>query len=161
MSLANKVPSDPLDYLVKYASTAGIHFAVAAGNDNQDACMTSPGRASRESDIVTVGSINVSYQRSIFSNFGSCVTLYAPGEIIVNTGIGSTTATKIDSGSSMACPHIAGLMAVFLAQDPSLQLDTAKMKRKLIAMARRLPLDETQRETSDPGLLANNGNLER
>lgn len=52
-------------------------------------------------------------------------------------------------------------MAVFLAQDPSLQLDTAKMKRKLIAMARGLPLDETQRETNDPGLLANNGNLER
>lgn len=88
MSLANKVPSDPLDYLVKYASAAGIHFAVAAGNDNQGACMTSPGRASRESDIVTVGSINVSDQRSIFSNFGPCVTLYAPGEIIVSTGIG-------------------------------------------------------------------------
>jgi len=100
-----------LDTAVDAAVDAGVHMAVAAGNNNGDACNYSPARASK---AVCVGSTNNSDGKSYFSNWGSCVEIHAPGEAIVSTYIGSPTATATLSGTSMASPHVAGVMALYL-----------------------------------------------
>ncbi|KAK9709238.1 hypothetical protein K7432_009157 [Basidiobolus ranarum] len=81
----------------------GIHFAIAAGNDKQDACKFSP--ASVKTAVV-VGALDKKDQLSSFSNFGSCVTIFAPGVDIRSTWNSSDTATHQLSGTSMATPHV-------------------------------------------------------
>jgi len=99
----------------------GVTTAVAAGNDNANACNYSP--ASTPS-AVTVGATSTDSNRrdirSSFSNYGSCVDIFAPGSNIVSAGITSTTAYSTLSGTSMACPHVAGLAAVVLSRQPTL-----------------------------------------
>ena len=153
MSIGSKDRSLTIEEVVKRASSVGIHFSVSAGNENQDACNASPGAASKGTDVVTVGSVNAEDRRSDFSNFGPCVTVYAPGEFITSTWIGGFNATNTLNGTSMACPHISGLMAVLLAQNPN--LSTAEMKQKLIYTAQAITLDTG----GSSGFLANNGHL--
>ena len=80
----------------------GVVMAVAAGNDNDDACGYSPAAAE---DAITVGSTNNGDARSSFSNYGSCVDVWAPGRGITSAWTGSNTATKTISGTSMASPR--------------------------------------------------------
>lgn len=105
-----------LDAAVNAAVEAGIHFAVAAGNDNADACKYSPAAADK---CVTVGASTLADERAYFSNFGKCVDIFAPGLNIKSTWIGSKYATNVISGTSMASPHIAGLLAYYLSLQPS------------------------------------------
>jgi len=117
-----------LDTAVDACVDAGVHMAVAAGNNNQDACNFSPARATK---AVCVGSTNVNDAKSYFSNYGSCVEINAPGEAIVSTYIGNPSAVATLSGTSMASPHVAGVMALYLANGrvPSianLQADSTK-----------------------------------
>jgi len=101
--------------------SAGVTTVVAAGNDNADACNYSP--ASTPSAL-TVGSTSTDASnrdiRSSFSNYGSCVDVFAPGSNIVSCGITSNTAYSTLSGTSMACPHVAGLCAIVLNRQPNL-----------------------------------------
>ena len=159
MSLISKDDSAVLDVAVRAASAAGIHFSVGAGNDNEDACGSSPSRISTSSDVISVGSTNAQDLRSPFSNFGECVTVYAPGETITSTwnAPGNNTVNTI-SGTSMACPHVSGLMAVFLSQDPS--LNTGALKQKIVAMAKPIPLRDDPMLGNGQVLLINNGKLE-
>ncbi|CAE6501012.1 unnamed protein product [Rhizoctonia solani] len=90
----------------------GMHFAVAAGNDNKDACNYSPAAAEL---AITIGASTVSDGRADFSNHGQCVDIFAPGLNIKSTYIGSNTATTIMPGTSMASPHVAGLLAYYLS----------------------------------------------
>ena len=160
MSLGSETISEALDRAVKLASAAGIHFSVAAGNANADACRSSPSGTSNSSNVVSVGSINVQDRRSKFSNFGDCVTVYAPGNDITSTWIGHDNSTiNTISGTSMACPHVSGLMAVFLSQYPSLKNDTRAMKEKIVSMARNITLGNVPGPGNGPGLLVNNGKL--
>jgi cerevisin len=108
--------SRALDDAVNRAVTAGMHFAVAAGNDNKDACNYSPAAAEL---AVTVGASTLSDDRAYFSNHGKCVDVLAPGLNILSTWIGSTSATNTISGTSMASPHTAGLLAYLLSLYPS------------------------------------------
>jgi hypothetical protein len=101
---------------VANAVSAGIVTVVAAGNENSDACGRSP--ASTPSAI-TVGAISKTNTRSSYSNFGSCLDIYAPGDDIVSTWIGSNTALNTISGTSMATPHVAGVAAVYRSYNPS------------------------------------------
>ena len=101
----------PLDTAVKNSVNAGVVYAVAAGNDTINACNQSP---SREPSAITVGSTDSNGYRSSFSNVGSCLDLFAPGRYITSAWIGSDAAKKTLSGTSMASPHVAGAIALYL-----------------------------------------------
>ena len=115
MSLGGgKSPS--LDLAVNRAVDTGLHFAVAAGNDNSDACNYSPAAAEK---AITVGASTLADERAYFSNWGKCIDVFGPGLNILSTWIGSSSATNTISGTSMASPHTAGLLAYFLSIYPS------------------------------------------
>lgn len=115
MSLGGGV-SAALDRAVENAIDQGITFVVAAGNSNADACNTSP---SRVGPALTVGATTSSDVRSSFSNFGTCLDIFAPGSGITSTWFTNNNATNTISGTSMASPHVAGVAALYLDQAPS------------------------------------------
>ncbi|KAF2707918.1 subtilisin-like protein [Pleomassaria siparia CBS 279.74] len=119
------------------ASKAGIHVSVAAGNSGADACGSTPAMVGgAKSAVVTVGSININNQVSTFSNIGTCVDIYAPGEQILSAWNTGDTIVNFLSGTSMACPHVSGVMAVLMAQDPAgLGQNPAALKTKLLGTA--------------------------
>ncbi|KAI0001035.1 peptidase S8/S53 domain-containing protein [Russula vinacea] len=112
--------SRALDDAVNSAVDTGLHFAVAAGNDNRDACGYSPAGAEK---AVTVGASTLGDERAYFSNYGPCVDVFAPGLNILSTWIGSNIAQNTISGTSMASPHTAGLLAYLLSIYPSVTFD--------------------------------------
>jgi len=138
--------SSALDNAVKAAISAGLTFALAAGNENQDACNTSPANVAT---AITVGATTIDDDkvevdaRASFSNFGSCVTLFAPGELIKSAWIGSVKATKTISGTSMASPHVAGAIALYLSQNPAKSPASVKTYLSGSATPNKIQLDCT------------------
>ncbi|WP_370249401.1 S8 family serine peptidase [Nocardioides sp.] len=104
------------DAAVARMTSAGVTVVVAAGTENTNACNSSPARAS---SAITVAATTTTDARASFSNYGSCVDLFAPGAGITSAWIGSTTATNTISGTSMASPHVAGVAALYLQNNPS------------------------------------------
>lgn len=150
--------SRPLESAVANAIAQGLHFAVAAGNDNRDACDVSP--AGVESAI-TVAASNRYDQKAYFSNYGPCVDVFAPGQDIESTWTGSDSAKNTISGTSMASPHVAGLVAYYLSLAPqsdsafnSGPISTKEMKDMLKKSATRDALTGVNRQT--PNLLIYN-----
>ena len=112
-------PTDPMNLAVDELSAVNVTVVVAAGNSAADACVLAPASAS---SAVTVGSTTQDDELSSFSSIGSCVNILAPGSNIVSAcsslvdscSDGNSYATM--SGTSMACPHVSGVTALWLSQ---------------------------------------------
>jgi len=95
---------------------SGVVYAVAAANFSDDACLYSPASTPA---AITVGATSINDARAGFSNYGTCLDVFAPGENITSDWIGSDTATNTISGTSMASPHVCGVAALYLGLHPS------------------------------------------
>ncbi len=109
-------PSTMLDNAVAQLVAEGYVVTVAAGNESQNACDVSP---AREPSALTIGATTRVDTRAWYSNFGSCLDLFAPGDSIVGAGISSSTSQQTMSGTSMASPHAAGAAAIAFTAQPS------------------------------------------
>jgi len=119
--------SPTLVQAVENAIAAGVSFAVAAGNDNADACNYSPANTPT---AITAGATTSVDARSSFSNWGTCVHISAPGSTITAAWIGNVNAVNTISGTSMASPHVCGAAALVLSANPS--LTPAQVKATLL-----------------------------
>jgi subtilisin family serine protease len=122
MSLGGGI-STALDTAVNNLHNANVTIAVAAGNSSADACNSSPARAV---NAITTGSTTTSDARSSFSNFGTCLDVFAPGSSILSAWFTSNTATATLSGTSMASPHVAGVAALYKQANPSASSTTIR-----------------------------------
>jgi subtilisin family serine protease len=111
LSLGGPISSS-LDTAINALINRGVTVVVAAGNSAADACGSSPARVA---NAITVSASDRNDQFASFSNFGSCVDIQAPGVNVTSTWIGSTSATNTISGTSMASPHVAGVVALMLS----------------------------------------------
>ena len=145
MSLGGGI-STTLDDAVQRGVSDGVTFAVAAGNAGADACNASPARTPQ---AITVGATNSTDARSSFSNTGTCVDIFAPGQAITSSWYTTTSATNTISGTSMAAPHVAGAAALLLAADPT--ATPATITSRMLANA--TPSVVTNAGTGSPNLL--------
>lgn len=139
--------SASLNDAVERAVAAGVVFAVAAGNENTDACNKSPASAP---SALTVGATDNSDSRASYSNYGSCLDIFAPGSGITSAYYTATNAYASMSGTSMASPHVAGIAAVILGDSPT--STPAQVRSAMLAAA-------TSSVVSNPGSLSPNALL--
>lgn len=112
--------SNSEDAAVGNLHDSGVTVVVSAGNDDRSACLQSPARAEKSFAVAASDSSDV---RAYFSNYGSCVNIFAPGVSIKSAWVGSSTATNTISGTSMACPHVSGGAAIIMSENQSYTAD--------------------------------------
>ncbi|MFG2488772.1 S8 family peptidase [Streptomyces virginiae] len=106
--------STAVNNAVTAVSDRGVLPVIAAGNENRDACQVSPASAAR---VVTVGATNRFDEETDFSNWGECLDIYAPGQDITSAKLGGGSVAL--NGTSMAAPHVAGVVALYKAEHPN------------------------------------------
>lgn len=115
MSVGGEV-SPLLDFVIDQAISGGLPFVIAAGNATDNACNMSPGRVPA---AITVGATGTTDNFLYFSNYGSCVDVFAPGENIYSAWYTGDQIYKLKSGTSMATPHVTGIAALYLSEHPN------------------------------------------
>ena len=144
--------SDAFNLAIEMAYRQNIHTVVAAGNSNVDAKDTSPASAP---NATTVGAIDKNNNRASFSNFGPFVDIFAPGVGIKSTWYTSDTATETLSGTSMACPHVAGLSLYLRAKEGLRTVKSVQDRIKSLATKNVVG----NAGAGSPNLLAYNGGV--
>jgi cerevisin len=140
MSLSSGTVVAAIDSAVAACIAAGVHVVVAAGNENVNACTASPAASggANGNGAITVGAVDVNMQQADFSNWGSCVDIFAPGVDVVSAWIGAPNMVNRLSGTSMATPHVTGVVAYLMANHPSLAASPALMKKWILDNGRPL-----------------------
>ncbi|UGY92623.1 S8 family peptidase [Streptomyces gobiensis] len=123
---------------VNTLATRGVLPVAAAGNDAKDACQVSPASADR---AFTVGATDQQDRQTSFSNFGECLSLYAPGAQIVSARLGGGSRTL--DGTSMAAPHVAGVAALYKTANPNADAATVTTWLNNTSTKGVLTVDET------------------
>jgi hypothetical protein len=128
-SLGGKGVMASLETAFQGALKAGVVVSVAAGNSNDNACLYSPAYAPTAITVAASSSPNSAGKdpRASFSNYGKCIDIFAPGVGILSAGHASDTATKSMSGTSMACPHVSGAIALLLGDGVAVADIAAKL----------------------------------
>ena len=116
ISAAAMGTSPSLETALTNSINSGVTYSVAAGNNAMDACNFTPARTPA---ALTVGGSDEFDLRARYSNYGTCIDLFAPGNLIVSTWAGSDTATNNLSGTSMSAPMVAGVAALYLENNPT------------------------------------------
>jgi subtilisin family serine protease len=147
--------STAIDTAVRNSIADGVSYAVAAGNGNsagvaQDACASSPARVP---NALTVGATDSADRAASFSNYGSCVDLFAPGVGITSAWYTGSTATNTISGTSMATPHVAGVAALVLSTTPSAPPATVASTVTAAATPGHVVLSKTASRAGTPNRL--------
>jgi len=132
---------------------AGVTTAVAAGNDNADACSYSPASTPI---AITVAASDKTNSRASYSNYGTCVDVYGPGSSITSAWIGSPSATNTISGTSMASPHVAGVAAKILSANPD--FSPTDVNKKIVDDAQVGQMTNNPAGTPNLMIYANCGN---
>ncbi|KAF9923923.1 hypothetical protein FBU30_006039 [Linnemannia zychae] len=130
--------NQPTNEAIQEAMRLGIHFSIAAGNDGKDACQFSPASTP---GAMTVGATDKDDTVASYSNFGPCVAIYAPGSNIISAWADSNTATHAQSGTSMASPHVAGLMAMMLSESPTENISVKEMNKRILGAVTKFSLN--------------------
>jgi len=152
-SISGSGRSTTLDGAVRDADLFGIIFVTSAGNGSRDACPFSPTAASQS---ISVAASSRSDTKPLFSNYGPCVDLFAPGDSIWAAGYGSDTAMLRKSGTSMASPSVAGAAALYLELHPTWKTEDVRSALIRDSSKGQLSLDPDE---NSPNRLLNIGNI--
>ena len=149
MSLGGGV-STALDDAVIKSAGSGVFYSIAAGNSGADACNSSPARAGAGTNngVMTTAATDSNNEEASWSNYGSCVDIWAPGVGILSTRKGGGTTTM--SGTSMAAPHVGGTGALYLSSHTGASPATVENAIKFGAAD---TFDDEQGWTVDPARL--------
>ncbi|VUC31176.1 unnamed protein product [Clonostachys rosea] len=149
MSLSTTITSVVINDAVQAAIDNGIPVVAAAGNSNWDAVETSP---ANQPNAIAVAACNKNYERWAWSNWGSTVDIFAPGQDVTVASATGTNASRISSGTSEAAPVVAGVVAYLLALEGS--RTPAEIRSRLEELAIKDKITDTKEV---PNLLLYNG----
>ncbi|KLP04030.1 related to alkaline protease (oryzin) [Fusarium fujikuroi] len=152
LSLGIDGVSGALNDIIKNAAKSGVIFVVAAGNQGTNANTKSPASAPQ---AITVGAIDKNWRIPSWSNYGSSVDMMAPGVDVVSASWLSDNGTYIESGTSMATPHVSGLVLYAQSVYGITGVDTTTKYIKKYATSNKV----VGSRRGSPNLIANNNNF--